>query len=573
MSSPPSTAREDAALLAHAFRLHRAGRLAEADDAYERYLAAHPDDAAALNNAAALALQAGRHGLAVRRFEQAVALAPDQPQARNNLGYALTVADRPLDAIFHLERAVQLDPSYAAAYNNLGIALERAGDRREAILAFDRALALDARYADAATNLGRVRNNDGDAAGARAAFAHALAVNPAQPYARTGLMFAQMLEGDLDGARAGLEARVAEVPPEATFWQTLGTLRFWSGDFAAAEDAYRDATARDPANAEAQAGLACALLAQGHFVEGWRAFEQRPEGRFGPAIRFPELPVWTGAPLDGTLLLLADHGLGDVIQYSRFVPDARKRVGEIAFVADDYWAPLAPVLASLAGVDHLLRDAALVAGLPRRPAARASVASLPFLLGILPETLPGPIPYLRAPADRAAVWAPRLHALPRPRVGLVWAGKARGDHSYLTRHKSIPLGELAPLVATRGVSFVSLQTGPAGDRSALGPLADNVADLAADIHDFGDTAAIVDGLDLVVSVDTSVAHLAGAMGKPVFLLDRYNADWRWRMPPGQATWYPSVRIFRQHRFLDWSGAVAAAKAALANFAADGTLAP
>ncbi len=573
MSSPLPPPREGAALLAHAFQLHRAGRLKEADDAYAQYLAAHPDDAAALNNAAALAMQTGRHGLAVKRFEQAVAIAPDQPQTRNNLGYALTVAGRPLDAILHLERAVQLDPAYAAAYNNLGIALERAGARREAVGAFERALSLDPHYADAATNLGRVLNSAGDAAGARAAFTRALNANPAQPYARTGLMFAQMLEGDLEGARAGLEARVTDSPAEAPFWQTLGTLRFWCGDFAAAEAAYREATSRDPASDEAQAGLACALLAQSRFAEGWRAFERRPEGRFGPAIRFPELPVWTGATLDGTLLLLADHGLGDVIQYARFVPEARKRVGEIAFVVDDYWSPLAPVLASLSGVDHLLCDAALVAGLGDRPAARASVASLPFLLGLLPDALPGPIPYLRAPADRVTTWAPRLAALPRPRVGLVWAGKARGDHAYLTRHKSIPLTELAPLVATPGVSFVSLQPGPAGDRSALGTLADRVADLAADIRDFGDTAAIVDGLDLVVSADTAVAHLAGAMGKPVFLLDRYNADWRWRMPRGRATWYPSVRIFRQHRFLDWRGAVAAAQAALAKFVADGTLPP
>jgi ADP-heptose:LPS heptosyltransferase len=191
------------------------------------------------------------------------------------------------------------------------------------------------------------------------------------------------------------------------------------------------------------------------------------------------------------------------------------------------------------------------------------VLSLAHLLGATRDALPGPMPYLRAPDARRATWSPRLAPLPKPRVGLAWAAYARGDYGYVTQHKSVPLAELAPLVATEGASFVSLQLGGAGDRSPLGALASHVVDFTADIRDFGDTAAIVSELDLVISTDTSVAHVAGALGKPVWMLDRYNTCWRWRLEPGRSPWYPTMRIFRQQRFLDWRQPIAAVTAELA----------
>ncbi len=458
------------------------------------------------------------------------------------------------------------DPAHPRAHFHLGVAFDRAGDRTDAIVAFERALALDPSCADAAAHLGAVFNRRGETARAQAAFERALAIEPKHVAARSGRALANAIEGDLEGARAALEALRAEAPDAPGYWDTLGRLRAWSGDLSGAEAAYRRALALDADDSDARLGVATSLLAQNRYADGWRAHEERPDGRYGPARRFPKLPVWSGGRLKGTLLLLCEGGLSDAIQFVRFVPEARARVRDVVLLADGYLAPLAPFLATVAGCSHVLKDAALVDALEQTPAARAALPSLAYHFGVTPDKLPGPIPYLAAPPDRVARGRSRLAALPRPRAGLVWA--ARGDRGTLSRHKSVPPAALSPLVSIPGVAFVSLQVGALGTRAPFGPLAERIADFSADVHDFGDTAAIVSELDLVVSVDTAVAHAAGALGKPVWLLDRFHTSWRWRLDAKGSPWYPSLRIFRQHRFLDWSVALDYAEAALRRFAAE-----
>jgi hypothetical protein len=170
---------------------------------------------------------------------------------------------------------------------------------------------------------------------------------------------------------------------------------------------------------------------------------------------------------------------------------------------------------------------------------------------------------LSAPADRVSDWSARIAPFTSLRVGLAWTAYARGDHGYVSRQKSVPLTQLAPLVATEGATFVSLQLGSAANCAPLGPLASRVVDFTADIRDFGDTAAIISELDLVITPDTSLAHVAGALGKPVWMLDRYNTCWRWRLTPLSSQWYPTLRVFRQQRFGEWDAPIAAATAELA----------
>ena len=563
---PPTSA--DRAALAYAQRLQQAGRFAEAEAAYAAHLAAHPADPTALAAAGAAALEAGRAVLAVDRFEKLAAVLPASAEARCSLGQALTRAGRAQDAIFHLKRAIQLDAASAVAHHHLGIAFDRAGDRTDAVIAFERACALDPKLADAAAHLGYVFNRRGETARARAAFGQALAIDPAHIGARTGQALTDAIEGNLDGARATLEAMREEKPDAAVYWGTLGRIRAWSGDPGGAEAAYRQALAFDPDDDDVRIGVATSLLALGNYSEGFRVYEERPDGRYGRARRFPRMPVWGGRKLAGTLLVLCEGSLSDVVQYVRFLPGARSRVRELALVVDGYWTPLVPLLATVAGCDHLLKDAALVDTLDAIPAARVALPSLAFLQSVTPATLPGPIPYLAAPAARVARWRPRLAALPSPRVGLVWA--ARGDRGTLSRHKSVPPALFSPLLAIPGASFVSLQVGAFVSRAPFGALASRITDFADEIRDFGDTAAIIGELDLVISVDTAVAHVAGAMGKPVWMLDRYHTSWRWRLDSERSPWYPSLRIFRQHRFLDWSAPMAAVQAALGQFVADGT---
>jgi tetratricopeptide (TPR) repeat protein len=552
--------------LARAFELHKAGRLAQAELRYAAYLAARPDDVDALNNAAVAALQSGELALAISRLEKLIALIPGQAQARNNLGYALMQAGRLPEAVEQLERAIAIDARYATAHNNLGIVYEHVDRRSEAIEAFERALAVDPRYADAAANLAYVLNYDDDTKRARVAANRALAIDPGHLGGRVGIAAADALEGDLDGARQRLEALLPTQPRYPGFWQLLGGLRLWSGDLEAAEVASRQALALDRNDREANFVVSAALLGRADYRQGWRAFEVRPDGVFGTARRFIDVPTWSGEPLDGALLLYCEQGLGDIVQFARFIRLARERVKEVVFLADRQWRTLAPLLETIAGNDRVLTDESALATLPAPPQAKLSVLSLPFLFGIDVDALPGPLPYLSVLPERAALWRPRLAPIARPRVGLTWATYVRRDVAYLTRQKSIPLRELVPVLETPSVNFVSLQLGAFGDLSPIGSLAARVANFTADIRDFGDTAAIIAELDLVISADTSVAHVAGALGKPVWLVDRFNTDWRWRLARDSSPWYPTVRIFRQERFGDWSAPLTRVAAGLREFA-------
>jgi Flp pilus assembly protein TadD len=543
--------------LSVALQLHRAGRLTEAEASYAAYLARHPDSKTALNNAGAIALQSGRIALAVERFEALVKLVPDQARAHSNLGYALIHAGRTSDALTHLERAVALDPSDSLAHNNLGLALEHMERRGDAIVAFERSLELEPDFADAAVNLGEVLLRDGDNERARSMLGRALAMRADHLGARVALAVVEGLDGRIDASRATLETLAAQVPtPYQPLWQALGNVRRWTGDMAGAEAAYRRAVALEPGDLQARFGVADALLGRGAYAEGWRWFEERLDGCFGEPRRFAEFPQWRGEPLDGTLLLYCEQGFGDIVQFARFIPAVRRRVSRVVMVADDRRRTLQPLLATLSGIDEICVDETAVEALSPRPSARASVLSLPFLLNVDVATLPGEIPYLAARPDYVARWEPRLAGLARPRVGLVWAALVRRDLAFLTRMKTIPVHELAPLLSLPGLSFVSLQVGPAESLAALGALAERVVDFTADIRDFGDTAAIISQLDLVISSDTSVAHVAGAMGKPTWLVDRFNSDWRWRLAEERSPWYPTVRIFRQERFGEWAAPIA-----------------
>lgn len=535
-------------LLSRAFAHQQAGRLADAEAAYAEVLAREPDDPTALINGGAVALARGDVATALARFERAVRRLPANAAARANLGFALIHAGRDADALAALDDAIALAPKNAQAHNNRGIALARLRRGAAAIDAFERALALDPRYVEAALNLGEQCNAAGDGARATEAFERVLAVQPQHAGAAAGRAFAQALQGDLAGAEGRLVALTQANPQNAPAWQTLGAVRQWAWDHVGAETAFRRALSLAPASADAGFGVASALLARGDFADGWAAFERRPDraAESGPA--FAALPAWDGGMWPGTLVVHGEQGFGDVIQFARYLPAARERVGRLVLLLDGYRAPLAPLLAGAAGVDQVVTDAADV---PQGPGvARVSLLSLPFHLRS--ESAQGSAQrYLAPPADRAHAWSVRIDGVPAPRVGLAWSVLARDTHAFVSRHKSIPAQVLAPLLARSGVSFVTLQPGPAGDPAAFGRDAKRIVDVRRELHDFADTAALVDTLDLVIAPDTAVAHLAGALGKPVWMLDRFNACWRWRLDGERSPWYPTLRIFRQPWLGDW----------------------
>jgi tetratricopeptide (TPR) repeat protein len=543
--------------LSRAIALQQKGRLDDAERVYASLLAQADRDPTVLVNAGVLALARGDVASSIQRLQRAVDVAPSNAVAQGNFGFALMHAGRDVEALAALDRAIALKPDFAHAHNNRGVALVRLKRRDDAIRAFQRALDLLPAYAEAAINLGETHNRAGDAAQARAAFTRVRSGEAAHASARVGIAFAEALDGRLDEAIASLEAIVAVEHASIPAWHTLGAVRNWAWRHEAAEAAFRQALRLDATHRDARFGVAATLLARGRYREGWQAFEASRELFLPTSALLRTLPAWHGEPLDGTLAIHGEQGLGDVVQFARFVASVRSRVARIVLMLDGYWRPLAPLLASLPGADRVVTDEAELAS--EQPTARVSMLSLAFLCEAEPATLPRP-PYLRAPPDRVDAWRAALARLPAPRVGLAWSVFARDDHGYVTRHKSLSSAALRPIVDVPGVSFVGLQPGV--------PAEPGVLEVGDRLHDFGDTAALIDTLDLVITPDTAVAHVAGAMGKPVWLMERYHGCWRWRLDATATPWYPTLRIYRQARFNDWRDVVERIAADLATFRDD-----
>jgi hypothetical protein len=321
----------------------------------------------------------------------------------------------------------------------------------------------------------------------------------------------------------------------------------------------------DAANAPAHANRAVLLLRLGRFAEGFAEYEWRWRTRppKSPPRDFAQ-PQWNGEDLrDATLMLHAEQGFGDTLQFCRYAPLVARGCAKVFLEVP---RPLLRLLRQSLAAENLevvprLTDFPATQALPRAD-YHCPLLSLPRVLGTTVDDVPAAVPYLAADATVVAAWSQRLTELPGRKVGLVWAGLPQyADDAQ----RSLPLAQLAPLGAVSDVTFVSLQTGAAG-QAITPPAGLTIHDASPGLRDFADTAALVAALDLVVSVDTAAAHLAGALGKPVWLLNRFDTDWRWMVDRAESPWYPTMRIFRQPQRGDWNSVVAQVRAELARFA-------
>ena len=362
----------------------------------------------------------------------------------------------------------------------------------------------------------------------------------------------------LDEALVQAREAIALDGADAEAFYNLGVIHADRLEIDDAVDALRRALEFAPGHPGAHFELAECLLLTGRYEPGWEEFEWRFRL---PGARRPTppgaVPAWNGEPLDGPLLVMADQGFGDVIQFARFLPLAAARCSQLLVIGS---REVRPFLANQHGV------ALCVDRWDALPpfAAHAVLSSLPRLFGTRPESIPAPIPYLHADPALAAQWRTKLDARLAPglkRVGLVWAGRPAFGNDL---GRALPLDALAPVAALESVALVSLQMGPARDQIARYGGRAPLIDLGAEIGDFNDTLAIVDGLDEVVSVDTGVAHLGGAMGRPVSILLRYAADWRWGLGRSGSPWYPTATLYRQAIPNDWSAPVRAVAERLAS---------
>jgi tetratricopeptide (TPR) repeat protein len=368
---------------------------------------------------------------------------------------------------------------------------------------------------------------------------------PESPLVHRNLGIALLTLGKPAEARRAFE-RVIELAPDRPLpYCQLGTLKRYEGRLDEALRCFDRALAIEPNFAEAIYGRGLTCLAAGQFAEGWTGFERRIDSLNRPDTLPLAEPAWDGSFLDGrTLLVHAEQGLGDTLQFIRFAPLAAKQAGRAVLAVQ---RSLIPLLADSGFGPLVARDGPLPAFDLQVP-----LMSLPFVLGTTLDTLPRDVPYLRASPARVGRWRTRLAGLQGLKVGIAW----QGSRSYeLDRLRSIPLACFAPLAAVAGVSLVSLQKPEAGAQgaqaNALFPLT-TFDDLDAGEGAFGDTAAVIANLDLVVTSDSAMAHLAGALGAPVWLALSALPDWRWMFERPDSPWYPTMRLFRQPSLGDWS---------------------
>jgi tetratricopeptide (TPR) repeat protein len=502
------------ALYGRGLVLRGLARPAEALASLDQALAVKPAYVEAHFNRGNALLDLNRPAEAVASFEAALEIKPDHVGALNNRGLALLGLQRPAEALASFERALAIQPDHVRALNNRGNTLQTLRRPDEALASYDRALAIRPAYAEALYNRGNVLRDLRRPDDALASFDQALSIDPRHVDAHNN---------------RGIVLRDLDRPHEALA-------------------SYDRALSLDPGYAEAHSNRSCLALLLGDFERGWEEFEWRwrvPD--FAPWRRDFAQPLWRGdAPLQGrTILLHAEQGFGDAIQFVRYVPLVAAKGARVVLEVPP---PLKALLSELAG-------AALVVGRGEELPAfdcHCPLLSLPLAFKTRLETIPATVPYLSAAQDRVLNWKSRLPQAGLRRVGIAWAGNSnfKGDQT-----RSIGLARLAPLLAVAGAQLVSLQKDLRdGDRDILRSNP-QIIHLGDAINDFADTAAVMAELDLVISSDTSVAHLAGALGKPVWVLLQYVADWRWLRERSDNPWYPTARLFRQPRIDNWESVV------------------
>jgi Flp pilus assembly protein TadD len=501
-----------------------------------------------LHEALTLAHEAARTGDRTRArfiYEQILKTVPDEPNALNGLGMVLREAGQPELAESHIRRAIAGFPGEAAFHNNLYLVLRDQGRAAEAVASCRDALKLNPQSPELHNNLGTALKANADLEAAVSSFRVAIELAPGYADAHYNLANALVMLRRLDEAETEYRRAVKLAPGDGDVHNNLGTLLRLTGRLAEAAQCYETALACRADFAEAHRNRASLRLLLGEFDQGWPEYEWRWRMDDAPRPRLSR-PRWQGETLAGrTILLWSEQGLGDTIQFIRYAP-LLQRMG--ARVLIDCPVSLRTLLASAPGID------AIVAGDAEQEAFDYYIPllSLPAACHTTMATIPAEVPYLHAEPDRVEHWRRVLSTYKEFKVGIAWQGSRGFTGDY---YRSVPLAHFAPLAASSGVRLFSLQKGHG--REQLPPLVEplRIADLDASLDvgagAFVDTAAVIKNLDLVITSDTSVAHLAGALGVGVWVALQQTPNWRWLMDRTDSPWYPSMRLFRQSRLGDW----------------------
>jgi tetratricopeptide (TPR) repeat protein len=528
---------------------HRSGRLDQAESLYRKILSRDPKNADALHLTGLIAHQRGDHQTAIRLISRAIAISPQTASFHFHFGVVNTAAGYPDKARAAYAKAIALKPDYAEAHNNLGLVCGLQGLINEARSSFETALKLRPDFVDAILNLGNLHKSQGELEEAFTWYTRALAINPNCAGAYNNLGNLMLRQGKLEEAVEYYRRSLALNPNDVDPTNNLGGALMRLGRHEEALRYFDQALTLAPDHAGTHLNKAWLLLLRGEFEAGWREYEWRLklEGHTGALFRLLESrnrPAWDGSPPQGrSILVYCEQGLGDTIQFVRYLPLLKERGARVIFCCQK---ELVALMAHAPGIDVLLVEPA-ESGITEPFDCHVPLLSLPRLLSPEPAKIPAVVPYLRLDAEAADQWKSNLNHSGF-KVGIVWAGRPSNAEDW---RRSCRLADFSPLAGLSGVRFFSLQKGPAASEAATPPPGMDLVDLNPELQDFKDTAAVVMNLDLVVAVDTAVAHLAGALGRPIWTVLPHFPDWRWQLGREDSCWYRTMRIFRQPRPGDW----------------------
>jgi len=535
--------------LQEALSLHQQGRLRDAEKLYARALKAAPNNFDALHLLGLIKAQSGQMGEAHRLMAAALKINPNAPDALVNFANVLHALKRDGEALTYLDKALALRPGDQEALLYRGNALNALDRPEDAIACYDAVLARNPAHGDALLNRGTARARLGRHADALTDFDAVLTRIPHHVEALYNRGTALLELERPDAALAAFDAAVAAAPKHTGAWTNRGRALQALNRHADAVASFEKAIAVDKNFADAHSNMALSLLTLGQLSRGFAEYEWRwKRTGMSDARRNYRGRPWLGEFPIGqrTILLAAEQGLGDSIQFVRHAPLLARSGAKVVLEVQP------ELKALLAGVDGVALCHARGETLPAYD-VYCPLGSLPLAFKTEPATIPADIPYLRADETHVAKWRPTIEALPGKRVALAWAGHAKHPND---RNRSIALAQLEPLLALDGISFVSVQRDLRGDDEVILARHKSVTHIGDKLDDMADTAAVLALADLTIAVDTSVIHLAGAMGREAWVMLPFSPDWRWTLTGDHSPWYPRMRLFRQAKPGDWSAVIA-----------------
>ena len=488
------------------------GQLDEAVTCYQKALQLDPNFAEAYNNLGHCFYGKGQLDEAINCYQKALQINPNYPEAHNNLGYALHDKGQLDESIFRYKKAIELNPNNPGLCNKLGVVLGEKGQFDEAITYFQKALQLDPDDATAYYNIGKAYTEKGHVDEAINSYLKSLKLNPDNPIAYNNLGNAFQEKGQIGEAITFCQKAIDISPNFA--------LAHWN--------------------------LSLALLIYGNYKRGWKEYEWRLKVEEHEHRNFSQ-PLWDGSDIKGlTILLYAEQGIGDTIQFIRYASLVAQRSVKVIVECQK---ELVQTLQNVEGVDKII---ARGEQLPIFD-VHCPILSLPLVFDTTLENIPTKIPYIFIAPMLVKKWKDRIKCYnSKLKIGLAWAGNPKNRRDS-TRSCNLEL--FSPFAKLDYITFYSLQKGEAAKQAKNPPKGMNLIDYTEDIRDFSDTAAFIENLDLIISVDTAVAHLAGALGKPVWTLLPFAPDWRWLLNRDDSPWYPTMRLFRQPSPGDWKSVI------------------